>query len=121
LESLLPIGILLILGLGMCVGIFLLTTFLGPRNPTAIKNTPYECGIKTDQGGPRVPFKNRFYLIAVLFLLFDVEAAFFFPWALVFRESLAQNGMLLVAGGVYLAFMILALAYIYSKNALELK
>lgn len=105
----------------MCGGIFVLTTLLGPRNPIAAKMTPYECGIKTDQGGPRVPFKNRFYLIAVLFLLFDVEAAFFFPWALVYRESLAQNGMLLLAFGVYLAFMLLALAYIYGKNALELK
>ena len=104
----------------MCVAIFLLTTWLGPKTYVPGKLAPYECGIK-DDGGPRVPFKNRFYLIAVLFLIFDVEAAFFFPWALVYRESLTQGGSLLLAFGVYLVFMVLGLVYIFQKNALELR
>lgn len=120
MEALLPVGILFLLGLGMCGGIFILTTLLGKKVPVAAKNSPYECGIKAE-GGPRVPFKNRFYLIAVLFLLFDVEAAFFFPWALVYRDSLAQSGMLLLAFAVYLGFLILGLVYIFRKNALELR
>lgn len=121
MEAFLPIGILLLLGLAMGGGIFTLSTLLGPKNRTNPAHlTPYECGVKPE-GSARAPFKNRFYLIAVLFLLFDVEAAFFFPWALVYRESLAAGPGLLIAISVYLAFLVLGLVYIYKKKALELR
>ena len=121
MEAFLPIGILLLLGLAMGGGIFTLSTLLGPKNRTNPQHlTPYECGVRSE-GGARTPFKNRFYLIAVLFLLFDVEAAFFFPWALVYRESLGAGAAFLVAILIYLAFLVLGLVYIYRKNALELR
>lgn len=120
MESFLPVAILLIYALIICAGIFLLTTVLGPKNPLASKLSVYECGVKPE-GSARGPFKMHFYLIAVLFLLFDVEAAFFFPWALVYRESLRVDGTLLVALLVYMGLLVLGLVYVYRKDALRLK
>lgn len=111
---------LFLIAFGMCVSVFALTNLLGPKNPVASKLSPYECGVKPE-GGARTPFKNRFYLIAVLFLIFDVEAAFFFPWALVYRESLATGPGLLIAMAIYLAFVVLGLVFILQKKALELR
>jgi len=119
LEAFLPIGVLLILGLVVAGAILALTTILGPNNPLPIKLMPYECGIKTQETARR-PFKNRFYLIAVLFLLFDVEAAFFFPWALVYKDSLAQGPDLLIAILIYIGLLTLGLVYIIRKKCLEL-
>ena len=104
----------------MAGAIFLVTNILGPKNPTAAKLSPYECGVKPE-GNARTPFRIHFYLIAVLFLLFDVEAAFFFPWALVYRESLQTDGTLLLALLVYMGLMVLALIYIFRKDCLRLR
>lgn len=109
----------MVISVVVCLAIYALTTFLGPNNPIAAKLSTYECGVKPE-GNARQPFKSRFYLIAVLFLLFDVEAAFFLPWALVYRESLATGGALLWAMLIYLAFVVLGLIYIFRKNVLEL-
>jgi NADH-quinone oxidoreductase subunit A len=120
MDAYLPIAILLVFALCVCGGILGLTTLLGPKNPLPSKLNPYECGVKPE-GSARAPFRNRFYMIAVLFLLFDVEAALFFPWALVYRESLMQGPELLVALLVYMVLMVLGLAYIFKKQALELE
>lgn len=119
MEAFLPIGILLILALVLCVGIFGVSTILGPSNPLPLKLAPYECGIRVE-AATRQPFKNRYYLIAVLFLLFDVEGAFLFPWALIYRESLATGPQILLVGLFYLALVALALAYVFQKKVLEL-
>ncbi len=120
MELYLPIAILFIIGLGAGVVIIGLSAMLGPRNPQATKLTTYECGV-TPEGSARIPFKSRFYLIAVLFLLFDVEAVFFFPWALVYRETIRMGDSgLLWAMLCYMAFLVLGLVYIYRKNVLEL-
>lgn len=104
----------------MGIGIILLSAVLGSQNNKKTKLSTYECGV-TPEGTARIPFKARFYLIAVLFLLFDVEAVFFFPWALVYRESIRQDAGLLFAMLAYMAFMVLGLVYILRKNVLELE
>lgn len=91
---------------------------VGPRNPIAVKLTTYECGV-APEGNARTPFKSHFYLIAVLFLLFDVEAVFFFPWALIYKESLAEGMTVLVAGTIYLSLMGLGLVYIFRKGCFK--
>jgi len=118
-ETLLPIGILLVLSLCVCGAILGLTSLLGPKNPVASKLSTYECGVPPE-GSARAPFQIRFYHIAVLFLLFDVEAAFFFPWALVYRESLVSGATLLLAIVIYLFLMVLGLIYILRKGSLNL-
>ncbi len=120
MEAYLPIAILGIFAVIVSGTILLLTTFLGPKNPLPNKLSPYECGV-LPEGSARAPFRNRFYVIAVLFLLFDVEAAFFFPWALVYRQSLREGSELFVALIVYMGLMVLGLIYIFRKRALELE
>lgn len=119
MEAFFPVALLLGIALAVCGVIFLLTNILGPKNPIPAKLSPYECGVKPE-GNARTPFHSRFYLIAVLFLLFDVEAAFFFPWALVYRHSLKDGPALLWAMLIYLVFMGLGLVFVFQKNALEL-
>ena len=119
MEAFLPIAILLILAIVVSGAVFILTSVLGPNNPIAAKLSVYECGVKPE-GNARQPFRNQFYMIAVLFLLFDVEAAFFLPWALVYRESLAQDATLFVALLAYLALLVLGLVYVFRKDCLRL-
>ena len=119
MEAFLPIGILLILAIVLSLGIFGVSALLGPSNPLAIKLAPYECGIRVESAS-RQTFKNRYYLIAVLFLLFDVEGAFLFPWALIYRESLASGPQILLVGLFYLGLVALGLAYVFQKKVLEL-
>jgi NADH-quinone oxidoreductase subunit A len=119
MVNLVPIAILLVVALLLCIGILVVTTLLGPKNPVPSRLGTYECGVKPE-GGAHIPFKSSFYLIAVLFLLFDVEAAFFLPWALVYKESLAQGPSLLWAMLIYLGLMTIGLAYILRKKILRL-
>ena len=120
MEAFLPVGFLLVFALLLCVGLFTVKRLLGPRNPIPSKLATYECGVVSTEGNARAPFKTSFYLIAVLFLLFDVEAAFFFPWALVYKESLAQGPGLLIAMLVYMGLLVLGLVYIFRKDCLRL-
>lgn len=117
MTAFLPVGILLIVALCFCGLVYFATTHLGPDNPLPKKLSPYECGVTAEQN-VRTPFEFRYYVIAVLFLLFDVEAAFFLPWALVYRESLGVDATLLVAFLVYSFFVVIGLVYIVRKGAL---
>lgn len=118
MENLLPLAILLGVSLLLCVGILVVSHLLGPKNPVPSRYGTYECGVKPE-GGSHVPFKSSFYLIAVLFLLFDVEAAFFLPWALVYRDSIHEGPALLIALLIYLSLMAVGLFYVLKKNILR--
>lgn len=115
MAPLIPISILLALGISVCFLMYFAAYHVGPRNPISSKLTTYECGV-TPEGGAHTPFRSHFYLIAVLFLLFDVEAAFFLPWALIYKESLAEGATVLLAGSIYLGLMGLGLVYIFRKG-----
>ncbi|NQW45033.1 MAG: NADH-quinone oxidoreductase subunit A [Deltaproteobacteria bacterium] len=119
MDAFLPVGILFILAIIISTGLFTVKRLLGPRNPVPAKLAVYECGV-TPESSARIPFQTGFYLIAVLFLLFDVEAAFFFPWALVYKESLAEGPALLIAMLIYMALLVLGLVYIFRKDCLKL-
>jgi NADH-quinone oxidoreductase subunit A len=85
LTNYLPI--LLFIGVGLLVGIvpLVLGSLISPKNPTAEKLSAYECGFPAFEDA-RLPFDVRYYLVAILFILFDLETAFLFPWAVVLRE-----------------------------------
>lgn len=119
MVTLIPIAILLVTSLLLCVGILVVTHTLGPKNPVKSKMSTYECGVQPE-GTARTPFKSSFYLIAVLFLLFDVEAAFFLPWALVYKNSMAGGPSLLYAMILYMGMTLLGLFYILRKNTFKL-
>lgn len=121
MEAFLPIGILFLFAVAVCVGIYVLTNVLGPRIFQKNKLSTYECGVQNTlhETNARLPFKFRFYLIAVIFLLFDVEGVFFLPWALVYRESLQAGPQLLIAMLVFSVFIVLGLLYIFQNNYLN--
>jgi NADH-quinone oxidoreductase subunit A len=113
------LGILVCFALaGGLVGFMvLLSAWLGPKNPTAAKLAPFECG-KDPIELPLGRLAIRFYLIAILFILFDVEVVFLYPWAVIYREL----GMLgLVEMGVFLGVLLVGYVYAWDNDALEWK
>jgi len=116
----LPVLALLLLSLGVGVGIlwvsgWLLPRFLKPNNPKAEKLTPYECGVPMFQENARRRYSVKFYLVAVLFILFDVEAAFLLPWAVQFKGNLHSFGAMLA----FMATLLVGYVYVWGKGALE--
>ena len=93
----------------------LFSRMLAPRRPGGVKQTPYECGEPTI-GSSWVQFNIGYYLFALLFLVFDVEAAFLFPWAATFRE-LGVIGLIEV--GIFVFVLLLGLVYAWKKGLLE--
>jgi NADH-quinone oxidoreductase subunit A len=114
------IAILIFLTTAVAVIAITLGTIFGPRRPSAKKLMPYESGMNPiGPGTRRLPV--RFYLIAVLFILFDIEVVFFIPWALIFNDSVkAGNGFFLL-GEMLVFILILLVGYLYAwkKGALE--
>ena len=113
--------ILLFIGVGLGVGVLLpllgggATRLLGVHRPDPEKLSPYECGFEAFEDA-RMKFDVRYYLIAILFIAFDLEIAFVFPWAVIFRE-LGVVG--LVEMGIFLGLLVLGFVYVWKKGALE--
>jgi NADH-quinone oxidoreductase subunit A len=110
-----PIGALIIIATAVVILITVLSRLFGPFRPTTRKTAPYESGMKPI--GPAIRrFPVRFYLIAVLFILFDIEVVFFLPWAVVFR----QMGLFaLIEMFVFIAILLVGFVYAWRKGALE--
>lgn len=114
-----PVLILMVVGLVVGGAALLISHLLSPRVPmNRKKNQPFECGMPP-VGDAKHRFSVRFYLVAILFLLFDVEAIFFFPWAVVFKEYLAINSFILIEMGIFVAVLLLGYFYVLKKGALE--
>ena len=92
-----------------------LARFVAPRKPGFEKNQAYECGMETE-GDTWVQFRMQYYVFAILFVIFDVEALFLFPWAVVFRH---QGLAGLAAMGVFLGVLLMGLIYAWQEGALE--
>jgi len=115
LQNYLPVLIFMLIGVaGGLIGP-LLGYILGPRKPNAEKNSPYECGFPPFEDA-RVPFDVRFYLVAILFIIFDLETAFLVPWAVVFRD-LNWYGMGVM--GIFLGLLTVGFIYEWKKGGLE--
>jgi len=114
----LPVLILMGIGLGLGSVIIGLSSYLGPKVRTKMKDQPFECGVPP-LGEAKQRFSVRFYLVAILFLLFDVEAIFFFPFALVYKEYLNMNAFILLEMGVFVGILLVGYFYVLKKGALE--
>lgn len=106
---------MLILASVFAAGSFIASTFLAPKRPTAAKLAPYECGIVPEYE-PAERFPVKFYLVAMVFIIFDIELVFLYPWAVIFRR-LEIFG--LVEMGLFLAAIVIAYAYVLSAGALD--
>ncbi len=115
LGNYLPILIFMCITLVMGSVFIILGKLLGPSRPDAEKNSPYECGFEAFEDS-RMKFDVRYYLVAILFIIFDLEIAFLFPWAIVLDE-IGTFG--LVAMAVFLAVLVIGFIFEWKKGALE--
>ena len=113
--SYLPIGLQLIFAMGLIATIIALSSYLGPKRKTADKLQNFESGIEI-KGNARQPMAIKYFLVAILFVLFDVEVIFFYPYAVNFRE-LKWEGFEAVA--LFVLLFISGLIYIFKKGALK--
>ena len=110
-----PLLLLFVIAAVITVGLFTATSLLGPKNPTAEKMIPYECGSEST-GGRFVKPSVKFYLTAILFVVFDIEAVLIYPWTTQFR-ALGWAGLFTMAS--FLVLIVVALVYVWKKGALE--
>jgi NADH-quinone oxidoreductase subunit A len=115
LDSYLPIFLLIVLGVAFAGLSFVASRMLAPQRPTAAKEAPYECGIvPTHEPAQRFPV--RFYLVAMIFIIFDIEVIFLFPWAVVYGQlhTFGLVEILVFAAAVFVSFV-----YLISNGALD--
>jgi len=115
LAEYLPPLLFLIVATGIGIALIIVGNVLGPKRPDPDKLAPYECGFDAFENA-RMPFDVRYYLVAILFIVFDLEIAFVFPWAVVFRE-LGLFG--LIEMGTFLVLLVIGFAYVWKRGALE--
>jgi len=109
--------VLVFIAISIALGVILLITggLLGPRAPDSEKASPFECGFEAFEDN-RSKFDVRFYLVAILFIIFDLEIAFFIPWALVL-DQLGTYGLL--AMSIFVLELVIGFIYLWKKGALE--
>ncbi len=115
LENYLPILIFIVLGFVFGVAPLVVGFVMGPNRPDSEKLSPYECGFEAFEDA-RMRFDVRYYLVAILFIIFDLEIAFLFPWAVVLKE-IGMFGFLAMV--VFLTILVIGFIYEWKKGALE--
>ena len=115
LAEYLPIGMMFLVALGFVVLIMFMTHTLGPKRKSKTKLDAFECGIEA-KGNARIPFNIKYFLVAILFVLFDVEVIFMYPWAVNFRE-LGWNGIIEMF--IFMATLLAGFIYVIKKGALD--
>jgi NADH-quinone oxidoreductase subunit A len=124
-----PVLVAILFGSAFGLIFLALAVFMGPKHETAEKLAPFECGSEP-VGSPRVRFSVKFYQVAILFLVFDIESAFLYPWAVLYRKLSCVGALVGTAcsGGIsffglaematFLAVLVIALAYTWKKKAI---
>ena len=115
LQTYFPIGVVLLVAVGQGLLLLGLANVLGPRRPSLVKAAPFECG-SPPVGSAREPFGVKFYVVALLFIVFDIEAVFLYPWAVLFTE-LGWAGY--VEMSVFVATLVLGLVYVWKKGVID--
>jgi len=115
LAEYLPTLLFLIVATGIGISLMVIGRFIGPRRPDAQKLSPYECGFEAFEDA-RMKFDVRYYLIAIQFIVFDLEIIFIVPWTLVWQEIGARA---LVTMGLFVGMLFLGFIYVWKKGALE--
>ncbi len=115
LQAYLPVILFILVGVAVGIAPQVLGFLLGPQRPDAAKNSPYECGFEAFEDA-RMKFDVRYYLVAILFILFDLEIAFLFPWAVSLKE-IGPSGFWAMM--VFLTILVVGFAYEWMKAALD--
>ena len=111
----LPILLMFLVALGFVITTMIASHWLGPKRKTKIKLDSFECGIEAE-GTARLPFAIKYFLVAILFVLFDIEVIFMYPWAVNFKE-LGMTGVIEVFS--FIALLLVGFYYMLSKKALK--
>ena len=109
------LGIFLLIAIVFPLLPIILAKFIAPKKPNPIKSASYECGVES-KGDSWIQFKAQYYVYALIFVIFDIETIFLFPWAVQFK-ALGLFG--LIEMGIFLAILIAAYIWVYKKGALE--
>jgi NADH-quinone oxidoreductase subunit A len=118
-DSLIPVVMLLAMATTVAASLVFLGWVLGRPGRSAVDRTPYECGMVPYERVATHRFSIHFYLVAMLFILFDIEAAFLFPWAVTFRDFAANRLFVLGEMAVFLGILVVGFAYLWKRGALE--
>ena len=118
IENYLPILITFILAAGFVSVSLIQTHFVGPRINNKVKMMPYESGVDP-VGETRIRFSIRFFLIALLFIIFDIEIVFLYPWAVVFKDFLTMGSFIFFEMVVFLFILLFGFVYVWKNGALE--
>lgn len=121
-----PIGVMFLVAMGFAASQLLVTQLIGPRKRTATKLMPYECG-KDPIGGARDRFSIKFYTVAVIFLLFDIEVLFMVPFAVAFKSLIRQESLTGIQYGtialveilVFIATLVIGYIYVWKKGTFD--
>jgi NADH-quinone oxidoreductase subunit A len=121
LTSYFPIGLVLLVATLLAVVMVVLAALASPRRPSAIKSAPFECG-SDPIGSARERFGVKFYVVAILFVVFDIEAIFLYPWAILLLPSEGYAGLGwtgFATMGIFVATLLAGLAYVWKKGVLD--
>jgi NADH-quinone oxidoreductase subunit A len=114
-----PIGMMFLVAMGFVLTTIFVTHLLGPKRKSEIKLDVFECGIESKENA-RVPFSIKYFLIAILFVLFDVEVIFMYPWAVNFKELSATMGLqMFMEMLLFIGLLLVGFIYIIKKGALK--
>ena len=121
LHEYLPVLLHILVAIGFAVSALLVSVLLGKAGRrNRVKDTPYECGM-VPQGEHQPRFSVKFYLVAMLFILFDLEIVFMYPWAVVYRESIVQSKAILWSMLSFVSILMIGYVYALKKGALDWK
>ncbi len=115
----LPVLIMMAAGFTIGGAVILISHLLGPKIPNRMKDSAAECGVPEVDSGSNKRMSVRFYLVAILFLLFDVEAIFFYPWAVVYKQFISQGGYIIVQMLAFVLVTLVGYIYILRRGALD--
>jgi NADH-quinone oxidoreductase subunit A len=121
LQSYFPIGVVLLVAFALAVVMLTLAGLLGPRRYGLVKNAPFECG-SVPIGSARDHFSVKFYVVAILFIVFDIEAVFLYPWAVLLLPSEGYPGLGwtgFVSMGIFAATLVAGLVYVWKKGVID--
>lgn len=110
-----PVGVLFLFATTLCAGFLIVDGLLGERRPNPVKSSTYECGMEP-VGNARQRFHVRYFVVALLFILFDIEIVYLYPWAVLFKR-MGVAGFIEVT--VFMALLAIGLIYAWRKGALE--
>ena len=114
-EQYLPVLLFIVIGIAVSVAPMVLGRLLGPSRPDSVKNSPYECGFEAFEDA-RMKFDVRYYLVAILFILFDLEIAFLFHWAVALKKIGAVGFWAMM---IFLSILVVGFIYEWKKGALD--